>query len=222
MFGPEQQGKLFQQRVAGEIVKTDLWRDLAASIKNPDLHWLSAIQYLDFKNYLPLDILTKVDRMSMAHSIEARVPLLDHKLVEFAATIPPEYMIRNGSTKDIFKCALQDRLPDSILHRRKQGFAVPLGKWFRGQLTGFVGDLLLSETSRSRGIFNTAYIEKILAMHSKGRDLDLQIWTLISFELWCRTFLDHGGDKRVVNIKRQQPVLVYSNQNINGKIYAQV
>ncbi len=158
--------------------------------------------------------------MSMAHSIEARVPLLDHKLVEFAGTIPPELKLRNGQTKDIFKRALQGVLPETILHRKKQGFAVPLGKWFRGQLAGYVRDLLLSDTSRSRAIFNVAYIERMLAMHARGRDLDLQIWTLISFELWCRTFLDEGGDQRVTNSAALPPVRIFSNEYLNGQVYA--
>src|SRR5690606_29747102 len=96
--------------------------------------WVDALQMMDIQHYLAQDILVKVDRMSMAHSLETRAPLLDHKLVEFAATIPPEYRLKNGSTKHIFKQAMRGILPDGIIDRRKQGFAVPLGKWFRGEL----------------------------------------------------------------------------------------
>lgn len=162
--------------------------DLARSSGN----WLSSIQNHDLKGYLPLDILTKVDRMSMAHSIEARVPLLDHKLVEFAVTIPPEMLLRNGETKHIFKRAMRGILPDAIIDRPKRGFAVPLGRWFRGKLDDFVRNLLLSDTCRQRGILNPAYVDKLIRMHHQGRDLDLHLWTLISFELWCRRFLDRG------------------------------
>jgi asparagine synthase (glutamine-hydrolysing) len=158
--------------------------------------WISAMQYLDLKSYLPLVILTKVDRMSMAHSIEARVPLLDHKLVEFAATIPPELKLRNGQTKYIFKQALRGLLPDAIIDRPKHGFAVPLGRWFRGRLGDFVRDLLLSDTSRQRGILDPAYIDGLIRLHESGRNLDMQLWTLISFELWCRTFLDSNSSQR--------------------------
>jgi asparagine synthase (glutamine-hydrolysing) len=154
-------------------------------------HWLSAAQYLDIKSYLPLDILVKVDRMSMACSIESREPLLDHKLVEFAATVPPELKLRHGVGKYIFKQAMRGILPDAIIDRRKQGFGVPLEHWFRGQLSSYVRDLLLSEKSRQRGIFNAAAIEKLLHLHQRGRARDLELWTLISFELWCRTFLDN-------------------------------
>jgi asparagine synthase (glutamine-hydrolysing) len=152
--------------------------------------WLGRVQLHDMKSYLPLDILTKVDRMSMAHSIEARVPLLDHKLVEFAATIPPEMRLRGGVTKYIFKRAMRGILPDAIIDRPKRGFAIPLGRWFRGSLAGFANDLLLSPDCRRRGILNPAYLRKVLARHRKGRDLDLHLWTIISFELWCRRFLD--------------------------------
>jgi len=152
--------------------------------------WLSALQLDDIKGYLPLDILTKVDRMSMAHSIEARVPLLDHKLVEFAATVPSEMRLKNGVTKSMFKKAMRCTLPDIILDRPKRGFAIPLGSWFRGKLGSFVSDLLLSPAGRQRGVFNPLYIEQLVAMHHRGRDLDMQLWTLISFEMWCRKFLD--------------------------------
>ncbi len=109
---------------------------------------------LDIKSYLPLDILTKVDRMSMAHSIETRVPLLDHKLVEFAATIPPEMNLHNGTTKYVLKQAMRGILPDGIIDRPKHGFAVPLGYWFRGKLGAYVRDLLLGESAKRRGLFN--------------------------------------------------------------------
>lgn len=198
MFGQDEKTALFQDGVAEQILAQDPWRQLRTSLglgvtdgaADDSGRWLSRIQYLDIKNYLPLDILTKVDRMSMAHSIEARVPLLDHKLVEFAATIPPALKLKDGSTKHIFKQAMRGILPDSTIDRRKQGFAVPLGRWFRGELDGYVRDLLLSEKSRARGIFNPQYIEKLLKLHRQGRSLDLQLWTLMSFELWCRIFLD--------------------------------
>ncbi len=203
MLGRDQQRALFADDVAAQVLKQDLWHDLSLCLAKQK-HWLSALQYLDFKHYLPLDVLTKVDRMSMAHSLEARVPLLDHRLVEFAATIPPELKLRGGSTKHIFKQALRGILPDSVLDRRKQGFAVPLGQWFRNEPKGFLHDLLLSDRSRARGIFNSAYVEKLLGLHHRGRHLDLELWTLISFELWCRRFLDKPAPHpaRVLEPKR--------------------
>jgi len=190
MFDDDAKRSLFREEVAATLTRNDSVRQLALSMERKGTHWLSTIQYLDIRGYLPLDILTKVDRMSMAHSLEARVPFLDHKLVEYACTIPPEFKLNNGSTKYILKKAMRGILPDSLIDRRKQGFAVPLGSWFRGDLTGFVHDLLLSDTSRARRIFNTDYIEKLLSMHEHGRNMDLRLWMLVSFELWCRKFLD--------------------------------
>jgi len=190
MFGIEEKTSLFSSRVAEMVLAEDPWREFSACIDGQDTDWLSAIQYFDIHHYLPQDILTKVDRASMANCLEARVPLLDHKLVEFAATIPAHYRLHGGSTKHIFKQAMRGVLPDSIIDRRKQGFAVPLGRWFRGELNQYVRDILLSETSRARDIFNPVYIEKLLTLHEKGRPMDLTLWTLISFELWCQTFLD--------------------------------
>ena len=164
-----------------------------------DRHWLTTLQLRDLESYLPLDILTKVDRMSMAHSIEARVPLLDHVFVELAARVPPELLLRGDTSKYIFKRALTGILPAPILERGKRGFAIPLGRWFRGQLGALVRELLLSESSRRRGFFEPAYVENLLRLHDAGRPLDLELWTLISFELWCRTFLARHarGSRRV-------------------------
>jgi asparagine synthase (glutamine-hydrolysing) len=187
---------LFLPDAYREIQNHDMrirWRPV---LQNPNRHWLSSLQYLDIKSYLPNDILTKVDRMSMAHSIEAREPLLDHKFVEFAATIPPELKVKGVTTKYIFKRAMEGILPKEILHRPKRGFAVPLSKWFRGQLGPFVRDLLLSQRSLDRGIFRKSYLEFLIELNDRGRSMDLPLWTLITFELWCRRFLDESAVSR--------------------------
>lgn len=192
MLNAEDRGKLLSAAVAEKVLAEDPWRDRLDYLEHVDKHWLSAIQYLDIKHYLPLDILTKVDRMSMANSLEVRVPLLDHKMVEFAATIPPEFQLRNGISKHMLKRAMRGILPDAIIDRPKQGFAVPLGRWFRGELSEQLHDLLLSSSSRSRNMFNHHYVEKLLSLQKAGRPLELQLWTLVSFELWCRQFLDNA------------------------------
>src|SRR5262249_44553795 len=189
LFRREEHARLFRPDVRIRMAAYDPWIEKRERLLRADGHWLSRLQYADLHGYLPRDILTKVDRMSMAHSIEARVPLLDHRLVEFAATIPPELQLKNGRTKHVFKRALDGILPDAILTRPKHGFAVPLGQWFRGGLTDFVRDLLLSRACRDRGILDPAAIERLLGMHRR-RNLDFQLWSLISFELWCRLFLD--------------------------------
>jgi len=190
LFRAEEKRRLFRPAAFEMMALEDPWRAEAEWMARPNGDWLSTLQYLDLKSYLPLDILTKVDRMSMAHGLETRVPLLDHRLVEFAATIPASLRLRDGVGKHILKRAMRGVLPDPIIDRPKQGFAVPLGRWFRGRLDGFVRDLLLSQESRGRGIFSAPYIEGLIERHGAGRPNDLKLWTLISFELWCRTFLD--------------------------------
>jgi asparagine synthase (glutamine-hydrolysing) len=190
LFRAYQKKNLFTPDAARLMAAHDPVAGKVQMLKEGSGGWLNDLQILDLKNYLPLDILTKVDRMSMAHSIETRVPLLDHKVVEFAATIPQDMRLKNGITKYIFKQAMRGILPDAIIDRPKRGFAIPLGSWFRGKLGSFVSDLLLSPRSLQRGIFNQQYIRKLIGMQNRGRDLDLQLWTLISFEMWCREFLD--------------------------------
>jgi len=205
LFRHDEQQKLLTPDVCEQLSHYDPGRPGTGHLSNGNGNWLSVLQHFDLHHYLPLDILTKVDRMSMAHSIEARVPLLDHKLVEFAATIPAELKLRNGRTKHLFKRALRGILPEGILGRPKHGFAVPLGRWFRGQFGSVVRDLLLSETCRRRGVLNTSYIEKLVQQHERGRVLDLQLWTLLSLELWCRTFLD-GQTRKAVEPRSLAPV----------------
>ncbi len=190
LFRRDDMRRLFRPEVFRRMSAGDPRSEELEQLARGGSHWQSAAQYLDLKAYLPLDILTKVDRMSMAHSLEAREPLLDHRLVEFAARIPPELTLRAGTTKWIFKEAMRGILPDAIIDRRKQGFAVPLGRWFRGRLAPYLRDLLLSKRSREREIFNAAEIERLIQKHESKRELDMQLWTLLSFELWCRAFVD--------------------------------
>jgi asparagine synthase (glutamine-hydrolysing) len=197
LFRRDDMRRLFHPEAFERVTREDPRRSRLALLSGDGAHWLSTLQQLDINTYLPLDILPKVDRMSMAHSLEARVPLLDHVLAEFAATIPPDLRLRRGRTKHIFKRALEQTLPAEILHRPKRGFAVPLGSWFRGQLNSFLRDLLLSTRCRERGILDTGHIAHLLDRHDRGRELDLHLWTLISFELWCRRFLDEPQGRPV-------------------------
>ncbi|EQD64893.1 exosortase 1 system-associated amidotransferase 1, partial [mine drainage metagenome] len=163
LFKPDERRRLFQPdvaRLAGCDASTSA---LTTECGESAGHWLSRLQQWDLGHYLPLDILTKVDRMSMAHSIETRVPLLDHVLVEFAATIPPRLQRAGGESKHVFKRAMRGLLPDEIIDRPKQGFAVPLGAWFRGGLEGTLRDVLLADRGRSRGIFEPRYVRQLLA-----------------------------------------------------------
>jgi asparagine synthase (glutamine-hydrolysing) len=151
----------------------------------------SRIMKFDFETYLPEDVLTKVDRMSMAHSIESRVPLLDNRVIDFAARLPASFKIHNGRRKHVLKEAARNLLPPSILDRKKQGFGVPLGVWFRGGLTGIFSEILDSPRTRQRGYFDPAFIDRIVKEHMSGRrDHCPRLWQLLVFELWHRQHMD--------------------------------
>ena len=190
MFKRADRCRLLTKETQAQLLNCQTERSRLDRLTHGVGHWLSTLQSMDLDHYLPLDILTKVDRMSMAHSLEARVPLLDHSFVEFAATIPPNWKMRRGRTKHIFVKALRGWLPDEILDRPKQGFAVPLDRWFRGPLRPLFREILLSDTCRRRGIFDEQFLRRLFARQEQGRQLDPHIWTLMSFELWCRRFLD--------------------------------
>lgn len=148
---------------------------------------LSLIQYLDFKTYLPGDILTKVDRASMANSLEVRVPLLDHELVEWIAGLPPELKLRSGKGKYIFKRALQGTFSNEFLNRPKMGFAVPLGSWFRGPLSVVARKSILSAEMLDCGFFEQGMLSSILDEHVAGmRDFSTVIWALLMFSEFLR------------------------------------
>lgn len=153
----------------------------------PSDHPLSLIQYLDMKTYLPGDILTKVDRASMAHSLEVRVPILDHEFVEWVSGLPPSLKLRKREGKYIFKRALSNLLPEDILYRPKMGFAVPLASWFRGPLKQRVKDTILGSALHDCGIFNSHHLETIVSQHQSGvRDHSREIWTLFMFDAFYR------------------------------------
>ena len=151
--------------------------------KNFDGHDpLALIQYLDIKTYLVGDILTKVDRASMAHSLEVRVPFLDHKFVEWTATIPSHLKIKQGCGKYLLKKSMESHLPNDVLYRKKMGFRVPLADWFRGPLKTKLRDMLLSDEIRSSGLFNMATIEQWLNEHQSGlKEYSAPLWTLLMF-----------------------------------------
>jgi asparagine synthase (glutamine-hydrolysing) len=158
---------------------------------NPQRDDLSAMLYLDTKIWLPDNLLMKGDKMTMAASLESRIPLLDYKLIEYAASIPSSAKIKTLKTKYLLKRAFADFLPEAILTRKKMGFNVPTGLWFREGQRQLITDLLLSERIRSRNYFNHAYIEQIVRDHLNGKtNYQAQIFTLASLELWFRVFID--------------------------------
>ncbi|GIX49575.1 MAG: asparagine synthetase B [Candidatus Tectimicrobiota bacterium] len=148
-------------------------------------------QYVDLKTYLTDVILTKVDRASMAVSLEARAPLLDYRLVEFAASLPDRYKVRGGQGKYLLKALARQLLPASIVTRRKKGFSIPKARWLRQELYDFCADILLSARARGRGYFRPSAVEALLQAHRRGsRDFSDQLWALLCLELWHRQFVD--------------------------------
>jgi len=151
---------------------------------------LDRLSYLDLKLYLQDDLLVKVDRMSMANSLEIRVPFLDYTFVEFAASIPNALKLKGMTTKHILKKAMEKKLPPGILERKKIGFDIPLGPWLRGELRDFAQDVLSSERLKSHGYFNETYVRRILEEHMSGAHNHRQLlWPLIIFQFWYDRYL---------------------------------
>jgi asparagine synthase (glutamine-hydrolysing) len=158
-----------------------------------DSTFLDRLLYADMKTYL-VELLMKQDQMSMATSIESRVPFLDHKLVEFAATLPDSWKLSGWTTKRVLRESMKGVLPDSILNRPKMGFPVPFGEWTRKGWNGVARDVLLDRRSRERGIIDVAAVDTLLRRHAQGRiDAGDRIWSLLNLELWYRTFIDNTG-----------------------------
>jgi asparagine synthase (glutamine-hydrolysing) len=150
--------------------------------------------YVDVKTYLVDDILTKVDKMSMAVSLETRVPLLDHKLLEFAATVPTSLKLKNGQSKYLLRRLLEKRVPKSIIDRPKHGFEAPIGEWLSGPLAPMVDSLLLDGRFKERGIFDAASVSRLWQEHRDGTtDHRHRLWSLVMLELWFREFADGTG-----------------------------
>ncbi|MBI2167180.1 MAG: asparagine synthase (glutamine-hydrolyzing) [Candidatus Omnitrophica bacterium] len=157
--------------------------------------------YLDSKIYLPDDLLTKVDRMSMAHSLEVRVPLLDHKLAELAFSMPHSLKMKSRTTKYILKQAMRGLLPRGILRQRKQGFSIPLERWFRNELYSFARKILVEDEPVSRRYFRLDYVRWLLEAHRRGaQNFGSQLYALVVFEIWCRTNLNPEGRVSSLNL----------------------
>jgi asparagine synthase (glutamine-hydrolysing) len=152
---------------------------------------LDAVLLTDQMTYLPDDLLVKVDIASMANSLEARSPFLDHKVIEFAASLPENLKMRGFETKYLLKKLAARLVPREVIYRRKMGFGVPIGSWFRGEMKNFLRDALLSEKSLTRGIIKREMIEKYVEEHTKAkRDHAARLWSLLMLELWFRRFID--------------------------------
>lgn len=190
IFNRKMQSQLLSDETKARIADANPYSHLREWLKNSDAATpLDKLLYADTKTYLH-ELLMKQDQMSMAASIESRVPFLDHRLVEFSAKMPDAMKISFGQTKVALRDAMREILPSEILRRKKMGFPVPVGAWFRGQFKHVVEEYVASERSLSRGIFNADFLRRIVAEHNAGANHDERMWFLVNFEIWQRRFLD--------------------------------
>jgi asparagine synthase (glutamine-hydrolysing) len=192
VFPQDEHSKLFAPELADEVRGTDAYASSLRFFKmdgNGD-NLLSRLLYLDIKTYL-VELLMKQDQMSMATSIESRVPFLDHKLVEFVARIPAEYKVRFVSGKYLLRRSMQDKLPAEVLNRTKKGFPTPIKPWIRNQLFDRVSSILTDGRTLNRGLLNPTYVRDLVEAHKRGKvDATDACWRLLNFELWHRVFVD--------------------------------
>ena len=187
-FSREERENLFAPEFLAQVDPSHPARVFASYLeKVRDRSPLKRMLYADLKVWLPDNLLLRGDLMTMAASIEERGPFLDHRLVEMAARLPTRLLTRGFRTKALLKDALRPYVPEEALFRRKVGFRVPVGEWFKKPLRSLVGDLLLSPQATTRGYFNARSMEKCVREHFDGvRDRQKQLWALVNFELWCR------------------------------------
>jgi asparagine synthase (glutamine-hydrolysing) len=166
----------------------DVFRDYMH--RQPQWDLPNRIMYTDLKGWMPDTYLEKIDKAAMAVSLEGRVPFLDHRLVEYAYSLPGKLKVRRSTTKYVLKKALEPVLPHSTLYRPKHGFTVPLDAWFRGRLSRFVADVLFDHTPRYCDYLDRGFVHKLYNEHTHGqRNWGTQLWAILNFELWHRTFL---------------------------------
>jgi asparagine synthase (glutamine-hydrolysing) len=190
VFSPLMQQRLFTPQAYERMEDRDPYRTTIDYIDQSDAETiLDQLLAADLKTYLH-ELLMKQDQMSMAASLESRVPFLDHKLVEFINHLPIEMKLRGWTTKYILRQAMKDVLPPEILTRKKMGFPVPFGSWIRGQFRGVIDEYVLSERALERGIFNREYVSDLVARHSAGENHAERLWMLVNFEIWQRHFFD--------------------------------
>jgi len=184
--------ELYKDRLKSLVTKSDPLRFLAPYVNhNNGTGIVDATLLADFMHYLPNDLLVKVDIASMANSLEARSPFLDHHLIEFAASLPENIKQQGRDTKSLLKKIAARLVPKEVVYRPKMGFAVPLQRWLTNELYDFSRDVLLTEKARNRDLFNMGMVERLIEEHRDGKnDNSWKIWTLLMLELWFQRFID--------------------------------
>jgi asparagine synthase (glutamine-hydrolysing) len=189
-FSIDQQNELLTKDVlansSGDIYKgaKDLLKICAAPTE------IERMQFLDMNFYMAEDILTKVDRASMAVSLEVRAPFLDPRIAQFAASLPLEYKLKGNKGKYILKKAVEPLLPKNILQRPKKGFGIPIADWLKNRLNPLMHDLLAPDRLKNQGLFDEKFVQKLIQEHQTGAaSHHKQLWTLLVFQLWFDNFL---------------------------------
>jgi asparagine synthase (glutamine-hydrolysing) len=187
-FAPSEHNQLFREEILKETEGSDIFESITQSLKACNAqHYLDQIIYLYCKFYLQDDILTKVDRASMANSLEVRAPLLDYRFVEYTFGLPTHLKLRGVGTKYVFKRVMNRHLPPGIARRAKKGFGIPIAKWIRSDLKELFEEELSERKIAQEGILNPLYVRKLLDEHLKGaKDNRKQLWAILIFELWYK------------------------------------
>ena len=196
IFNAKEKNDIYTKEMAHYVAKVDSLDFLSEKyeeIETDDL--LDKLLYLDINSYLPEDLLVKMDIATMANSLEARVPFLDHKLMEVVAGIPSHFKLKGSISKFILKKTFSDFLPEAVLKRKKMGFGVPISRWIKNELRDYVYEVLLDRKTLNRGYFKKEGIERLLEEHIASRyDHSAKIWALLFLEIWFRIFMDQKGD----------------------------
>jgi asparagine synthase (glutamine-hydrolysing) len=191
-FDNEMKKEIYTDSFAREVAQMDSV-DLVVSwyAKAKGNSFLDKTLFVDVMSYLPDDLLVKVDIASMSHALEARSPFLDHKLMEFAASLPPQLKLNGIESKYLLKKAFKPILPNAVLHRKKMGFGVPIDRWIRGELKEMTYTTLLDKKTVQRGIFKEQAVRQLIDEHIEKRaDHSYRIWALLFLEVWYRMFID--------------------------------
>ncbi len=207
-FTPQQKFCLYSEELREQLAGVDSYELIDQIFTQSHARTdVGRIMDVDVNTYLPGDLLTKVDIATMACSLEARSPFLDHHLMEWAASLPSHLKVRAGTTKYLLKEAMKPWLPQDLITRRKQGFGVPLADWLRADLRDLSRDVLTDSTARSRGFFRPDAVLSLLRQHENGSDHSSRIWALMQLELWHRAFIDAPGRGRahVASYRAQEP-----------------
>ena len=205
VFPRVMQEKLLTLKTKEKTGAIDPYKDIVGFLKETDAaNVLDQLLYADTKTYLH-ELLMKQDQMSMAASVESRVPFLDHKLVEFSARLPSRMKIRGWTTKYVLRQSMKGILPEAILKRSKMGFPVPVGAWFRGEFRPIIDEYVLSERAARRGYFEPGFVRGLVERHQAGENHAERLWSLVNFEMWMRQFID-GEESRQPEIEFAETV----------------